>query len=113
MDNASFFAGNLKDAFVLRGRIGSFQSKQLFLCQITQVNVDQVPLRLKWGVGRLASDASSHGTISTVLPVFHVGMDDVLPNKRPYTLRTGKNVTICVGEPINIEVGEKCKIEVG
>ena len=38
-----------------------------------------------------------------VLPLYHVGMDDLLPNKSPYRLQTGQKVTTYVGNPISFE----------
>ena len=40
------------------------------------------------------------GKIPVVLPIYHCGMDSVLPNKYPYIPQVGKNVTILVGEPL-------------
>lgn len=37
-----------------------------------------------------------------VIPIWHVGMDDVLPNDPPYILKTGKKVTFNFGEPIEL-----------
>lgn len=37
-----------------------------------------------------------------VIPIWHIGMDDVLPNDPPYILKTGKNVTINYGNPIEL-----------
>lgn len=37
-----------------------------------------------------------------IVPIWHVGMDDVLPNDPPYILKTGKRVTFNFGEPIEL-----------
>lgn len=36
-----------------------------------------------------------------VLPIWHIGMDDVLPNEPPYYLRICKNLTFNFGKPID------------
>ena len=56
-------------------------------------------IRLKWGVGRMISEAA---TPPTVLGFYHIGMDHVLPNTRPYRPHTGKKVTVLVGEPMDL-----------
>ena len=38
-------------------------------------------MRFKWGVGRLVADA--HVT-PIVIPIYHQGMDSILPNREPY-----------------------------
>lgn len=73
-----------------------------------RVNMDHTYIRLKWGVGRLVSDAK---VLPIVIPVVHVGMDGVLPNPvgpragKPQTvlLRPGNLVTINIGRPIQLE----------
>ncbi|KOB71172.1 Tafazzin-like protein, partial [Operophtera brumata] len=64
-----------------------------------RVNVDKELLRFKWGVGRLIADCPA---LPVVLPVWHEGMDRVLPNTEPYLLKFRKRVFLCVGEPIPI-----------
>merc|ERR1711862_693866 len=65
-----------------------------------KINVDSknVFLRLKWGVGRLVAEAD---ITPKVIPFWHCGMDDILPNKRPYIPQTGKIVTIVIGEAMD------------
>ena len=41
--------------------------------------------------------------VPVVLPLYHCGMDSVLPNKYPYIPQIGQRVTIVVGEPIYLE----------
>jgi len=65
-----------------------------------KVNTDSknVFIRLKWGVGRLVADAE---ITPIVVPIWHVGMDGILPNKKPYIPQTGKTVTMVVGEAMD------------
>lgn len=65
-----------------------------------RVNLEKTWIRLKWGVGRLVCECQ---TKVIVLPIYHIGMDDVLPNTRPYIPRRNKAVTIVVGTPLNFE----------
>lgn len=37
-----------------------------------------------------------------VIPIWHIGMDEVLPNEPPYILKTGKKVTFNFGNPIEL-----------
>jgi len=62
-----------------------------------RVNADHQRIRFKWGVGRVMAESS---TMPIVLPIAHVGMDDVMPNTSPYYLRRGKKVTMLVGNPV-------------
>ncbi|GBP67681.1 Tafazzin homolog [Eumeta japonica] len=62
-----------------------------------RVNVDKEHIRFKWGVGRLVSESARP---PLVIPVWHEGMDGVLPNVEPYLLRFRKRVFLNVGEPI-------------
>lgn len=62
-----------------------------------RVNAHKEFLRLKWGVGRLAAEC---GPGVLVLPLWHEGMDCVLPNREPYVVRGGRRVFLCVGEPV-------------
>ena len=58
----------------------------------------KIDLRLKWGVGRLISDCK---VLPIVIPIYHLGLDSILPNVTPYIPRIGQKVTIVVGEPID------------
>ena len=60
-------------------------------------NEDEV-VRLKWGIGRLVADSAQ---VPLVLPMWHVGMDDLVPNTRPYRPYFGKRLTVAMGEPID------------
>lgn len=64
-----------------------------------RVNVNKEHIRFKWGVGRLVADCSA---APLILPVWHEGMDAVLPNTEPYLLKFRKQVFLNVGEPIQI-----------
>ena len=64
----------------------------------SQVNESGELMRLKWGVGRWISDCMIP---PIVVPIWHVGMDDVLPNRKPYIPRMFKRVTILIEEPLN------------
>jgi len=63
-----------------------------------KVNLTKTNMRLKWGVGRLIADCVH---CPNVYPMWLVGFDDVLPNKRPYIPRIGNKVTILFGDSID------------
>lgn len=65
-----------------------------------KVNIKQKWIRFKWGVGRLVSECSKDPVI---LPICHFGMDNVLPNTRPFLPRVCKTITVVVGEPISFK----------
>ena len=62
-----------------------------------KINLEKGIIRYKWGVGRLIAEAKK---IPIVLPMYHIGMDDILPNKKPYIPRIKKKVTLLVGQPM-------------
>lgn len=65
-----------------------------------KVNETKEDMRLKWGVGRLIAECR---IVPLVLPMWHIGMDDILPNRRPYIPHVGKKVTLVIGKPIDFE----------
>lgn len=72
----------------------------------------------KWGVAKLILDffkSSSSKTSASIgdetksiriLPLYHLGMDEVLPIGRPYVPRIGKKVTVFI-RPLVIEMNSK------
>lgn len=72
-----------------------------------RVNMEKNFIRFKWGVGRLIYELP---VIPVIIPIWHVGMDNVLPNYPPYYLRFGNKVTMNIGKPIDItEVVERVR----
>lgn len=65
-----------------------------------KVNETKEFIRLKWGVGRLIADCN---TTPIVLPFYHLGMDSVLPNKKPYMPQINQKTTIVIGNPMNFD----------
>ncbi|XP_076764607.1 tafazzin, phospholipid-lysophospholipid transacylase isoform X2 [Xylocopa sonorina] len=63
-----------------------------------KVNMFKENIRLKWGVGRLIMESP---VTPVVIPIYHLGMDQILPNEPPYLLRFCKKVTMNYGEPID------------
>ncbi|XP_034651693.1 tafazzin homolog isoform X2 [Drosophila subobscura] len=64
-----------------------------------KVNMEKEELRLKWGVGRIIYDSPK---VPIILPLWHEGMDDVLPNVEPYVPQWRKKVTINIGQPLDL-----------
>lgn len=74
-----------------------------------RVNMEKNFIRFKWGVGRLIYELP---TIPIIIPIWHVGMDNVLPNYPPYRIKIGNKVTMNFGKPIDVsELVEKLKEE--
>nr|CAH7735992.1 unnamed protein product [Callosobruchus chinensis] len=64
-----------------------------------KVNMTKENMRLKWGVGRMIFESP---VTPLILPIWHIGMDEVLPNEPPYILKFGKNLTFNYGDPIDL-----------
>lgn len=67
-----------------------------------------IVFRLKWGIGRLIFESP---VPPLVVPIYHLGMDDVLPNEPPYRLKIRKKVTMNYGDPIDFsELVEELRV---
>lgn len=64
-----------------------------------KVNMDHSFIRFKWGVGRLVAESK---VLPIIIPFWHCGMDQVLPNEYPYRFRWGKQVLVNFGQPIDL-----------
>lgn len=64
-----------------------------------KVNMTKEDMRFKWGVGRIIYEAP---VLPVIVPIWHIGMDTVLPNEPPYFLRLGKKLTYNYGKPIDL-----------
>jgi len=66
-----------------------------------RVNMEREKLyRLKWGVGRMIAECQK---TPIVIPFWHTGMSDILPNHPPYFPRIRKSVLVNVGNPLDIK----------
>lgn len=66
---------------------------------IGKVNMTKENMRLKWGIGRMIYESP---VTPIIIPIWHMGMDDVLPNEPPYILKLRKNLTFNYGNPIDV-----------
>ena len=66
--------------------------------------------KLRWGVGRMIYESNN---TPLVVPIYHLGMDKVLPSSEPpFIPRVGKTVSVVIGEPIDVsEAKNKCHHE--
>lgn len=65
-----------------------------------KVNETKEAMRFKWGVGRMIYESP---VLPIVIPIWHIGMDEVLPNVEPYRLKFGKKITFNFGQPIDLK----------
>lgn len=65
-----------------------------------RVNMTKEHLRFKWGIGRIIYESP---VLPIIVPIWHEGMDTVLPNYPPYILQLRKKVTINIGQPIDLK----------
>lgn len=64
-----------------------------------KVNSEKEEMRLKWGVGRIVYESPK---IPMIVPVWHEGMDSLLPNVEPYMFQYNQKITINVGQPLDL-----------
>jgi monolysocardiolipin acyltransferase len=65
-----------------------------------KVNMEKEHMRLKWGIGRILYEL--YPQIPTIIPIWHEGMNELLPNYPPYYFRLNKKLTFNFGNPIDI-----------
>lgn len=75
-----------------------------------KVMFDRSWTKLRWGVGRMIHECHR---APLVIPIYHVGMDHVLPSKaKPFIPRVGKMVSVVIGDPIDLlDAKMKCHEE--
>ncbi|XP_052779169.1 tafazzin-like [Mya arenaria] len=65
-----------------------------------KINLDQKPMRLKWGVGRLIAEPN---ITPMVLLIHHTGFETVFPNDgRPLFPRLGKKTSIYISDMLDL-----------
>lgn len=57
-------------------------------------------MRFKWGVGRILYETYPVSPI--IVPIWHEGMNDLLPNYPPYYFRLNSKLTFNFGKPIDL-----------
>lgn len=65
-----------------------------------KVNMDKERMRLKWGVGRILYETYPVSPI--IVPIWHEGMNELLPNYPPYYFRLNSKLTFNFGKPIDL-----------
>jgi monolysocardiolipin acyltransferase len=63
-------------------------------------------MRLKWGIGRILYETYPH-VKPIILPIYHEGMSDLLPNEPPYYFRLNSRLTFNVGKPLDLSATMK------
>lgn len=71
----------------------------IYLYVVGKVNMTKEDMRMKWGIGRMIYESP---VTPIIIPIWHKGMDDVLPNEPPYILKLRKNLTFNFGNPIDL-----------
>lgn len=80
--------------FFPQGRVVEDWTDKFTNCLRDQDNEDK-SYSLRWGLAKLIIDSvSSYGKTITLLPFYHTGMSDALPNTKPYIPRIGNLITI-------------------
>lgn len=64
-----------------------------------KVNMTKENMRFKWGIGRMILESP---VTPIIVPIWHIGMDEVLPNEPPYYLHLRKKLTLNFGDPIDL-----------
>lgn len=91
-----------------------FSLKASLLCVVTirmlltcydfiagKVNMDKEYMRMKWGVGRILYE--TYPVVKPIIiPIWHEGMSDLLPNTPPYYFRLNSKLTFNFGKPIDL-----------
>ncbi|OAF67370.1 Tafazzin [Intoshia linei] len=63
-----------------------------------RVNDTNDYVRFKWGIGRIIKEATVN---IDIIPIWHCGFQNILPNKTPYFPRFGKKTLVYYGKPIS------------
>ncbi len=72
--------------------------------KVNQTPMEKSLLPLRWGVGRMVAETTERARTPIVIPIYHLGMNSVLPPSELPVPRVAKRVTICIGEPIPVGV---------